>query len=189
MSLTQQLKQAIGQPELLKLFGAASDQAATYPIYSELQESLCATLFQDPDMLHLLLQSTCLLREKSELAVALIEHAFHAATSEDIRRHIKTLAQFKLNVVFKRQRLEQRVPFTPVQAELFTRLERMAEVFFKGDKHHGVSLRLLALLMGPSGCGKTHLAHALADELGVGFCRLTVGDWLVSGSRNDPTTL
>lgn len=190
MSLTQQLKQAIGQPELIKLFGAASDQAATYPIYSELQESLCATLFQDPDMLHLLLQSTLLLREKPELAVALIEHAFHAATSEDIRRQIKTLAlKFKLNVVFKRKRLEQRVPFTPVQAELFMRLQRMAEVFFKGDKHHGVSLRLLALLMGPSGCGKTHLAHALANELGVGFCRLTVGDWLVSGSRNDPTTL
>jgi DNA replication protein DnaC len=190
VSLTQQLKQSIGQPELLKLFVAASEQPATYPTYSEHEESLCAALFQDPDMLHLLLQTTHLLREKPELAVALVEHAYHTATSETIRRHIKTLAlKFKLDIAFKRKRTEPRVPFTPLQAELFKRLQRMAEVFFKGNKHQGVSLRLLALLMGPSGCGKTHLAHALADELGVGFCRLTVGDWLVSGSRNEPTTL
>ncbi|HTH46799.1 MAG TPA: AAA family ATPase [Candidatus Limnocylindria bacterium] len=190
MSLPQQLKQAIGQAELLKLFAEANDQAATYPVYSQLQDSLCASLFMDPNMLHLLLQTTHLLREKPELAVALVERAFHAATSEKVRRHIKTVAlKFDLRVAFKRKPPASRVSFTPVQAELFKRLERMAEVYFKGEKHHGVALRLQALLLGPSGCGKTHLAHALADKLGIPFCRLTVGDWLVSGSRNDPTTL
>ena len=190
MSLARQIQETLGQPELLKVLRKACDQSTTEFIYLKNQESLCDSLFQDPAMLDHLLAISTILREKPELAVALVQNAFRHASTDKIRREIKALAlKFKLEMPFKRKQLEEPGYFTTGQAELFKRVDHMAEVYFSGSKHLGVSLRLLALLLGPSGTGKTHLACALAKKMGIPFCRLTVGDWLVAGSRNDPNTL
>ncbi len=140
-------------------------------------------------MLDYLLTIPNILREKPELAVALVQNAFRHASTDKIRREIKALAlKFKLAMPFKRKQIEEPGHFTTEQADLFKRVERMAEVYFSGNKHLGVSLRLLALLLGPSGTDKTHLALALAKKMGIPFCRLTVGDWLVTGSLSKRET-
>lgn len=48
----------------------------------------------------------------------------------------------------------------------------------------GLKLRSCFFLIGPSGSGKTYLASALADEMGVPFCSLSVSDWIVLGGTN-----
>ena len=190
MFLPHQLRQAISGPELLKFFGAAYDTPSTYHAFSTQQDAFCETLFLDPSMLDLLFQTTQLLKERPELALAMVEHAFRHAPSEIIRRHLKTLVlKFKLDVVLRRKKSAPIRGLTHSQINAATRLRRMADLYFAGSQRNGITLRINPLLIGPSGVGKTYLAQSLAQSLDIPFLRLTVGDWLPSGSRSDPTTL
>jgi ATPase family associated with various cellular activities (AAA) len=74
----------------------------------------------------------------------------------------------------------------PFQQPIFDRLCAVARASLYVDRKsiQGLKLRSCFLLIGPSGSGKTFLASALAAEMGVPFCALSVSDWIVLGGTN-----
>ena len=185
-----QLCDAVGPDELLKIVTHGLNSDPSGNTQTILREAALESLLQNPPMMDALFHSTALLKEKPELAIALIERAFHHANTETLRRQIKALAfKFRLDGFLKKKKPVDLKQFTASQAKAFQRLRVMSSIYFGGAEHRGVKLRTTSLLVGPSGVGKTHVANALAESLGLPLLRLTVGDWLVSGSRPEPTTL
>ncbi len=74
----------------------------------------------------------------------------------------------------------------PFQQPIFERLCAVARASLYVDRKsiEGLKLRSCFLLIGPSGSGKTFLASALASEMGVPFCPVSVSDWIVLGGTN-----
>jgi hypothetical protein len=79
-------------------------------------------------------------------------------------------------------------PFTEAQHQSLRYLEAMANVYFEGETQGGLELRLNPLITGPSGTGKSFLVRELGERLGFPILRLTIGEWLVTGAAQQPTT-
>ena len=185
-----ELREALGETELLKIVQSIINSDTPERPHVPLHDTIIETLTSDPIMLNLLLSATELLRDKPEVAIGLVEKAFTQAASPAVRQQIKGLAlKFRLACKFRKKAAVDLKQFTASQARAFQRLQQMSELFFSGATHCGVTLRVNPMLVGPSGVGKTHLVNALAESLELPLMRLTVGDWLITGSKADPTTL
>ena len=79
-------------------------------------------------------------------------------------------------------------PFTKAQLNALRYLQAMADTYFSGETHGPLQLRLNPLIVGPSGVGKSHLVRELGDRLNLPTLRLTVGEWLINGAAQQPTT-
>jgi hypothetical protein len=113
------------------------------------------------------------------------------ATSESVRERIRELAaELGQADIFESQEGQASPFLTSSQAAALDRLDAMARLFFRGRSNSSpVSLRLNPLILGPSGMGKSHLVATLASRLRLPLLRLCVGDWIVSGARQDPCTM
>jgi len=185
-----ELRDALGDDEFLKLVKTIINSDSPERPHVPLHDAIIDSLIHDPAMLDLLFSTTELLREKPQIAVALMEKAFEHASSVAVRRQVKGIAlRFRLACTFKKKTTVSLKQFTASQARAFERLRQMAELYFSGASHCGVKLRVNPLLVGPSGVGKTHIVNALAESLDLPLLRLTVSDWLVTGCKSEPTTL
>lgn len=125
------------------------------------------------------------------LVVDLLRSAHLQASSESSRKHVRDLVgELGHASLFESQDDSGPVYLTSTQALALERLDAIARLFFRGrDSSSPVSLRLNPLILGPSGMGKSHLVATLASRLRLPLLRLCVGDWIVSGARQDPCTM
>ena len=147
----------------------------------------------DMPLLEHILSNSQLVSEQTAWTILLLREAYAAAAPGSSRNFLRRLA--------RKAGLANRLPptvsagvgtLTASQTSAFKKLRAMAEVYFQqaGAPASPVKLRLTPLLVGSSGTGKSHLAHLLGNALGgVRVLTLTVGSWMVEGSRHDPSTL
>lgn len=115
----------------------------------------------------------------------------HALAAPGNRKYVERLAaRVGLRESLAPTRARQEV-MTPSQARVFEHLRALAALYFEGhaQQHPGLNLRLNPLVVAPSGAGKTFLVHRLAEALKVPVLRITVGDWIVLGARQQPPTI
>lgn len=113
------------------------------------------------------------------------------ATSERARMQVRQLASVLGHAgLFEQDDFSTTAFLTSSQSIAIERLDAMARLFFRGvNSTSPVALRLNPLIVGPSGMGKSHLVATLASRLRLPLLRLCVGDWIVSGARQDPCTM
>lgn len=79
---------------------------------------------------------------------------------------------------------------TESQTAAIATLFSMGRLFFSKERVlPRLSIRPFPLLVGPTGVGKSHLVERAAFRLGANFMRLTRGDWLVTGSKAERSTM
>lgn len=122
---------------------------------------------------------------------SLLRDAHLHATSEEARMQVRQLAGALGHTdLFEHDEPPSTTFLTSSQSIAIERLDAMARLFFRGIKSSSpVALRLNPLIVGPSGMGKSHLVATLASRLRLPLLRLSVGDWIVSGARQDPCTM
>lgn len=81
------------------------------------------------------------------------------------------------------------LPLTASQREALASLRALSEIYFERTRINGVLPRTTSLVVGPSGVGKTFVVTQLGTLLRLPVLKLTVGDWIPSGARNEPCTL
>ena len=78
---------------------------------------------------------------------------------------------------------------TASQQKAYERLWSWSRLFFSGRGRLGpIQPRTSALLVGASGVGKSHVVRQFAADAGLGYLRLTYGDWLPRGAKQEPCT-
>ena len=77
----------------------------------------------------------------------------------------------------------------PSQARAWDVMSRVAELYFSGTlRTKAIQPRTALLVADPSGSGKSHLIRTFAQEQGLGFLRLCLGDWQPQGSHKQIDT-
>jgi SpoVK/Ycf46/Vps4 family AAA+-type ATPase len=80
--------------------------------------------------------------------------------------------------------------FTRSQLQALQRMSSVSSYYFSKEwRRSAITPRTALLLAGPTGIGKSHLVRNFARSEGMGFLRLSFGDWLPVGSRGDCHTV
>lgn len=126
-------------------------------------------------------------RETEVILKKAYERASGKIGRERVEQHAMEAGHFDL---FGQMKAKEVGFLTRSQRAGLDRMLGLAKLHFENSTRYGVRLRTWPLLVGPSGVGKSNLVRHLAAEMGgLPVTKLTYGEWLVSGSRTEATTL
>lgn len=155
-----------------------------------LDDAVLEFLGRNPLALATLMLDNRLPDSHPDVVEAILKRAFDRVSEsgrERVEQHAMEAGYFDL---FGQAKAKDETFLTRSQRAGLDRMLGLARLHYEGAVRHGVRLRTWPLLVGPSGVGKSNLAGRLADELGdLPLLKLSYGEWIVSGSRSDVSTL
>jgi hypothetical protein len=188
--MLHELAESVSTVALLRaLAGYVQNTAESPERQRDLSRRLALAVISRPRVVIDVCRTTRLALRRPDLAVRLCRQALRQAEAGE-REGILAYAREAGLVLPESSDSPTAAPqpqLTAAQARALARLQMMSELFFAGAPAGPLAPRLIPLLVGPSGTGKTHVVRAFARELGCPVLRLSVGDWIVQGSRRAST--
>ena len=154
---------------------------------NEVRNAFEQLTMRSPAFLVRLMQET---KGKPELAQALapVVRTVYLQTKDELVRDYLRKSANSLGFANEVKSVPPSSPFTKAQLNALRYMKAMAETYFSGEKHGPLTLRLNPLVVGPTGVGKSHIVRELGEQMNLPTLRLTVGEWLISGAMQQPTT-
>lgn len=185
----QQIVRAVGSQPLVRaaencFARALLDSDEEHPTLLSLLHHLVSV---DHELLEALARSQ--LKEHPQILTRLVVHAYNSCTNGKGRGEVRRIAQLAgLGGKLPIPASGGDVLLTESQERVLSQLQAQLEIFLEQAAAPApIRMRIAPLIVAPTGVGKTFLTQLLARRNGIKLFRTSVAEWMVLGSKAEPT--